>query len=342
MKAFVTGSTGLLGSNLVNTLVASGYEVQALARSREKAKKLFDHSKVEIVMGDLENIPSFATQLAGSDVLFHTAAYVHEVFKPGNHWPKLEKLNIHATVELLHQAEKHGVKKVIHTSTTSVLGIAPNGMPSDEQTPPDDFSRNDLYSKSKLLAEQAIEEFQKNLDVSIVRILPSGILGPQDSGPSTPGQAIVQILERKFPIIPPGGFGIVDVRDVAEAMIRAVEHGRAGERYIISNRYVSLSELVEIVGRVSGVKTPTQQVPYSVLNVAAHISELTSRITGIPPMLSVNALKTINRKQEVSADKAIRELGLTFRPFDETIRDTIAWFLSNGYVRSAAPTPIPA
>src|SRR5215468_6571838 len=100
MKAFVTGSTGLLGSNLVNALVAAGYEVKALARSRAKAEKVLGHTQVEIVVGDIENIAAFAPQMAGTDVLFHTAAYVREMFAPGNHWPKLEKINIQGTLEL--------------------------------------------------------------------------------------------------------------------------------------------------------------------------------------------------------------------------------------------------
>src|SRR5258706_13968462 len=82
MKAFVTGSTGLLGSNLVNALVAAGHEVKALARSREKTEQLLRHSQVEIVVGDMENIPAFAPQMAVADMLVSTAAH-----DPGIAWP---------------------------------------------------------------------------------------------------------------------------------------------------------------------------------------------------------------------------------------------------------------
>ena len=335
MKAFVTGSTGLLGSNLVNTLVAAGYEVKALARSREKAEQLLRHAQVEIVVGDMENIPAFAPHMAGSDVLFHTAAYVREVFGPGNHWPKLEKINVQGTLELLTQAERYGVKTAIHTSSTSVLGIGQNGTPSDESTRPDDYSRNDPYARSKLLAEQAIADFLKTHHLPVILILPSALIGPQDPGPSATGQAIIQILERKFPVIPPGGVSMVDARDVAMAMMNAVERGRSGERYIASNGYVTLEHLAQTVSQVSGVPIPKLRIPYAVLNLVAHAGELTSRITGTQPTLSVTALKAMNRRHEVSAAKAIRELGVTFRPFEETIRDTTNWFLANGYVHSA-------
>ena len=335
MKAFVTGSTGLLGSNLVNALVAAGYEIKALARSREKAEQLLPHLQVEIVIGDMENIPAFAPHMAGSDVLFHTAAYVREVFGPGKHWPKLEKINVQGTLELLTQAERYGVKTAIHTSSTSVLGTGSNGTPSDESMLPDDYSRNDLYARSKLLAEQAIADFLKAHHMPVILILPSALFGPQDPGPSATGQAIIQILERKFPVIPPGGVSMVDARDVAMAMINAVERGRSGERYIASNVYVTLEQLAQTVSKVCGVPIPTRHIPYAVLNLVAHAGELTSRIMGTQPTLSVNALKAMNRRHEVSAAKTIRELGVTFRPFEETIRDTANWFLANGYVHSA-------
>ena len=334
MKAFVTGSTGLLGSNLVNALVAAGYEVKALARSREKAEQVLQHSQVEIVVGDMENISAFAPHMAGSDVLFHTAAYVREVFGPGNHWPKLEKINVQGTLELLTQAERYGIKTAIHTSSTSVLGIEPNGAPADESMLPDEYSRNDPYARSKLLAEQAIIDFLKTHRMSVMLILPSGLFGPQDVGPSATGQAILQMLEGKFPFIPPGGVSLVDARDVATAMINAAQRGRSGERYIVSNGYVTLEQLAQAVGKESGVPVPSRHIPYAVLNLLAHAGELTSRITGAQPTISVNAVKALNRRHEVSAAKAVRELGVTFRTFEETIRDTINWFLANGYVHS--------
>src|SRR5262245_18041659 len=261
MKAFVTGSTGLLGSNLVDALVAAGYEVKALARSREKAEHLLGHAlhaPVEIVVGDMEDIPAFAPQLAGSDILFHTAAYVREVFGPGDHWPKLEKINVMGTLELLTQAERYGVTAAVHTSSTSVVGMGLYGSPSDESVPPDAYARSDPYARSKLLAEQAIAEFLQIHRLPVMLVLPSALVGPQDPGPSATGQAILQILQQKLPIIPPGGLSMVDARDVATAMIRAAERGRSGERYIVSSEYVTLEHLAQIVSRVSGVPIPTR------------------------------------------------------------------------------------
>ena len=131
MKAFVTGSTGFLGSNLVIALLERGYEVKALARNRQKAQKVLGNLKLEIVEGDLDNIAAFAPALQDCDVLFHTAAYFCEYYAPGNHWATLEKLNVTATIELLTAAEKHGVKRAVHTSSSGVIGMKPNHQPGD-------------------------------------------------------------------------------------------------------------------------------------------------------------------------------------------------------------------
>src|SRR5258706_1750052 len=125
MHAFVTGATGLLGSNLVQALLDQGYEVRGLVRSKEKALRVFPAQKVDFVTGDMSDVAAFAPSLAGCDVLFHTAAYFREYYQPGDHKGTLEKINVQGTVDLLIAAEKQGVKKAIHISSAGVIGRKP-------------------------------------------------------------------------------------------------------------------------------------------------------------------------------------------------------------------------
>ena len=111
MRAFVTGATGLLGSNLVRALLDQGHEVRGLVRSKEKAQRVFPSAKIEFVTGDMSNVAGFASSLAGCDVLIHTAAYFREYYQPGEHKTSLEKINVQGTVDLLIAAEKQGVQK---------------------------------------------------------------------------------------------------------------------------------------------------------------------------------------------------------------------------------------
>ncbi len=333
MKAFVTGSTGFLGSNLVQALLERGYEVKALARNRQKAQKVLGHLKLEIVEGDLDNIPKFAATLKGCDVLFHTAAYFREYYAPGNHWDTLERLNVTATIELLAAAEKYGIKRAVHTSSSGVIGMKPNHLPGDENTPPDAKRLENLYFRSKLKADQAISEFLKQSKLEVITVFPGWMHGPGDAAPTAAGQVVLDLLGRKIPAYPDGGTTVADVRDVANGMILALENGKNLDRFILAGKYLSLQEIGAAIERVSGVPTPKRVLPASIVLAIAWVSERHSSITKQPSSMTVEGVKTLLPKDIASSDKAMRELGVNFRSFDETATDAVNWFRANNYVK---------
>jgi dihydroflavonol-4-reductase len=329
MKAFVTGSTGLLGGNLVRQLLEQGWEVKALARSPEKARRWLGGLNVEIVQGDMENVAAFAPHLAGVDVVFHTAAYFREYFGRGDHWPKLKKLNVDATIELLEVAEARGVKKAIYTSSNGTVGMNPNGQIADENTPPDHYTMSNLYFKSKVLADKQVAEFVKTHRLPVVTILPGWIHGPGDAAPTSGGQFVLEFLNGRFPGVLDGGVDVVDVRDVAQAMITMVERGRNGERYTVGGRYTTLAEFFKVMERVSGVPAPRMPLPTPLVLLVARISEFAARLSGGETLMTVNGVRTLTGKRTSSSAKAITELGVSFRPLDETMRDSVAWYAAN-------------
>ncbi len=336
MKAFVTGGTGLLGSNLVRLLTSQGHEVKALARSKDKATALIGDTGAEIIVGDMENVAAFAPALAGSDVLFHTAAYFREYFGASNPWPALQRINIDGTIQLLTEAEKRGVSKIIYVSSSGVIGHPPAGQAADEFTPPDKFAlEENLYFKSKVLAEKAIDGFLRTHSLPVVYILPTAMFGPSDAAPTSAGRIILDFLNRQLVGIPPGGFSVVDARDVAQAMLNAVEKGKSGERYLLNNAYYSFGDLLALLGTVTGIPAPTRRLPYVGALAFAYLSEMRSRLTGSEAQVTVNAIRTIYMQREMSAAKAKRELGVTFRPFEATLRDTVNWYVERNYMSVA-------
>jgi dihydroflavonol-4-reductase len=337
MKAFVTGSTGFLGNNLIRALLERGYEVKALVRSREKAQRILGDLKLEIIEGDLDNVPGFASALEGCDALFHTAAYFREYYAPGDHWPTLERLNITATIELLQAAEGAGVKRAVHTSSSGVIGMKPGHQPGDENTAPSVTQLENLYFRSKKKADEAILEFTKRSRLEIVTVLPGWMHGPGDAAPTAGGQVVLDLLARKMPALLDGGTTAVDVRDVANGMILALEKGKPSDRYILAGKYVSLEQLGRAVERSSGVPAPKLTLPASAALAVAWITERVTAITKQPSSMTVAGVKTMLGKEVVSSDKAIRELGVSFRDFDETARDAVNWFRANGYTADAAP-----
>ena len=157
-SAFVTGATGLLGNNLVRELVARGYTVKGLVRSRAKGEQQFNNLPgVELVVGDMADVDAFAASLQGCDTVFHTAAFFRDNYKGGSHWKELEKINVAGTRDLIHQAYRAGIRRFIHTSSIAVLDGAP-GMSIDETCLRADADADDYY-RSKILADRVVLSF---------------------------------------------------------------------------------------------------------------------------------------------------------------------------------------
>jgi dihydroflavonol-4-reductase len=327
MKAFITGATGLLGNNLVRLLVQQGYEVKALVRSKEKAQKLLgDIKNVEFIQGDMENIAGFAETLKGCDVLFHTAAYFREYYQPGDHWPMLEKINVKGTVELLEFADKHGVKKAVHVSSSGVIGEDDSKAISDESAEANGLALENLYFRSKVETEKAIANFLKTHSMPVVMILPGWMYGPGDAAPTSAGQLVQDFLNRKLPGVLNGGATIADARDVAQAMIESVEKGKNGERYIVGGKLQTLPDIMKTLEKVSGVSGPKLRIPRPIALTIAWLSQTIAGLTGGTTLLTVSGVKTILNPHQISSEKAIRELGVTFRPLETTLRDTVNWY----------------
>ncbi|GHO47435.1 hypothetical protein KSX_55980 [Ktedonospora formicarum] len=166
----------------------------------------------------------------------------------------------------------------------------------------------------------------------IVLILPAGMWGPRDAAPTGFGQFTISFLKGQIPIILPGAIPFVDARDVASAMIRAVHTGASGERFIVSQRMVTVAEIVRGLAKVSGKTAPRVRLSFPIATVFALIAETLGQLTSQPVLLSRVALAALSDDFDVSSAKAERELGVHFHPVEETLRDTVDWFRANGYV----------
>ena len=326
MRAFVTGATGLLGNNLVQALLDHGHEVRGLVRSPEKAQRVFPGGKVDLVTGNVRDVATFAESLAGCDALFHTAAYFREYYQPGDHKAMLERINVQGTIDLLIAAEKHGVKKAVHISSAGVIGRKGDGSPGDENTPPDEHATSNLYFSSKIQTELAIGRFLKERALPVVMVLPSWMWGPGDWAPTASGKLVLDYLKQKLPGVVDGGSSIVDVRDVAQATITAAHLGKSGERYILSGGYYDFTDVLATLERVTGVPSPKRKIPYALSLAVGAGAETWARLTGTTALVTLAGVRTLHAKNAVRSDKAILELSASFRPFEETVRDEVAWF----------------
>jgi len=341
MRTFVTGSTGLLGNNLVRILLQAGHEVWALARSKEKARRELGDTAARIVVGNIRNVPEFAYDLKGIDVVFHTAAYFREYYNPGDHSKIIELTNVRSTLELAQAAHAMGVGKMIHTSSAGTVGWQPDGSPGDEQTPPWPGTKKNLYLQSKGRAEQLLREFSREKAFFMASALPSWMWGPHDGGPTPSGKLVFDALAHQLPpMLPPGGSAVVDARDVAAGMLRIAEIGRSGERYILSGGFAELADIILSLARLTDAKPPKRRIPIAAAIALATAAETWSRITATTSPMSVEAIRLMNARLRVTSAKAEKELDVTFRPFSVTLEDTVSWARTTLQEKSSRSAPV--
>jgi dihydroflavonol-4-reductase len=333
-NAFVTGSTGLLGNNLVRALIKQGVKVTALARSRAKATRQFAGLEINIVEGDMTNVSSFQGALQDIDVLFHTAAYFRDSFKGGQHREALYKINVEGTENLLAAAYEAGIRRMVHTSSVAVL-TAPAGTLINETMERPEAGADD-YFLSKILSDRKVHAFLAgHRDMNVSMVLPGWMIGPGDIGPTSSGQMVLDFVRKKLPGIVPATFSVVDARDVAWCQIAAAERGRSGERYLAAGRNMTLAEVSLLLEKVTGVPAPTRRLPMAALFGLGACFELYARITGKPVLLSLASVRLMASeagRTQFDHRKSERELGLTFRPIEETFSDVVAWYRSHGYL----------
>jgi dihydroflavonol-4-reductase len=341
--AFVTGSTGLLGSNLVAALRAAGYRVRALARSVEKGQAQLGPPRegLDIVRGDMTNVAAFAPALSGVDVLLHTAAHFRDSYKGGSHWDELRRVNVDGTRELVEAAYAAGVRRMVHTSSVAVLATASRARPVDETMRRSPDGEPDDYYRSKILGDRAIDAFlAEHPSFSATFVLPAFMNGPGDAGPTSAGQFVIDFVRGRLPGIVKAAFSYVDARDVAAAQIAALDHGERGERYLVAGRTAAVPEVAGILEELTGIAGPRVALPIELLGGIAVVNELWARATGRPVLLGWASYRTLSREGRFMAydsSKAARVLGVEFRPLRATLLDALRWFAARGMLGREVP-----
>ena len=335
--AFVTGSTGLLGNNLVRLLLERGYHVRALVRDTGKAFAQFNGlplDRLQIVSGNMKDSGTFTEELQGTDVLFHTAAFFRDTYKGGNHSKELHETNVLGTERLMEAAFTAGIRNMVHISSVAVLGDNPKGLVTEEHLQKNP-GQVDEYYRSKIETDASVYRFLKShSDMKITLVLPGWMHGPGDRGPTSAGQFVLDYMNNKLPGMPDAALSFVDARDVAAVSLAAAERGQSGQRYLAAPHPMKMRDLCQAMEHVSGKKAPTRSIPSWFLFGIAGAQEVYARITGRPVLLSLAAVRVMasDYGREFSSEKVRREFGLTFRSVDETLTDELGWFRKNGYL----------
>jgi len=327
----VTGATGFVASRIVELLLGEGRRVRGTVRSLAKARDLAplrslpNAGNLELVEADLLSEGSFDAAAAGCACVLHTASpYALNVADPQR---DLVDPAVNGTRNVLASCERARVARVVLTSSMAAVTDEPESdrvLTERDWNTKSSLARNPYYY-SKTLAERAAWTFveQRRPPFDLVAINPFLVAGPSlVPGLNPSNQVFVDLLKGAYPGIVGLTWGFVDVRDVAIAHVKAMETPSASGRYICAGETASLRAVVGILrkhGWADGYKLPTIALDSAVGNAIVRLGSYLQP-SGVGSYLRSH----IGRVPRYDTSKIRRELGVTFRPLEQTIVDTMA------------------
>jgi len=325
----------------VRTLLERGESVKALVRpgSNLAALQGLPADRFKLAVGDIRIEQSVFAALSGCSRLYHLAAN----FKMWDADPeRLIAPAVEGMRATLLAAQKRKLDKVVVTSSAGVLGTTVDQEPMDE-THAFNLRDPEAYFAAKVAADQVVTEFTER-GLPIVSVLPTSIAGPGDWKPTPNGRLLLEYLKMPstshFPVSG-GGINVVDVADVAQGHVLAMERGVPGVRYILGGDNLTFSQLFETLCDLTGLAEPTSPKGKGLMLLAGAFFELNARFRGGEPRLTSRLARDyIDTYSWVTSKKAEAELGYAHRPAREALARSVRWFLANGYVPAKAASRV--
>ena len=323
MISAVTGASGHLGGNLVRALLEEGRTVRVLARSDRRALQGLD---VQVVEGDIADPAALRALVDGAQTVFHCAGRISIVGAEGG---LVERTNVGGVRNVVAACRDAGVQRLVHCSSIHAFDTHPKDQVIDETRELALGPGHAPYDRSKAEGQSVVvEAARKGLDAVIVN--PGAVIGPFDFKPSRMGSVFLDIYHGRLPMLIDGGYNWVDVRDVSRGAILAEKKGRTGESYLLTGHWKHIREVSRAIGSLSGRRTTQAAAPPWVAWAASWFSLGWGKMLGKTPKFTPAAIVAIQSHRLISHDKATRELGYEPRPFEDTMRDTMAWFREAG------------
>jgi dihydroflavonol-4-reductase len=321
----LTGASGFLGASLARALLAQGHAVRALLRPQSPRRTL-DGLPIEIAEGDVTDAASLAAAARGAGALIHAAAD-YRIFVPDP--ARMFAVNLAGTEAVMRAALAAGVPRIVHVSSVATLKPRADGTPATEADAADPAEAIGPYKRSKTEAERLVEAMVAREGLPAVIVNPSTPIGPFDRRPTPTGRVILEAARGRMPAYVETGLNLVHVADCAAGVVAALDRGAPGERHILGGQDVTLAELLGFIAAECG-RRPPFRLPRAPLFPLALAAEAMARATGAEPMLTRDGLRMAAQRMFFSSAKAARVLGHRARPWQEGVRDAIAWFRAQG------------
>jgi dihydroflavonol-4-reductase len=333
----VTGATGYIAKHIVLQLLEQGDHVRGSVRSEKRAQelratmqaKLSDPARIEnlsTVLLDLTSDDGWADAMNGVGGVIHTAS-PFPLVQPKDD-DELIRPAVDGALRALRAAQGAGVRRVVLTSSavSVITGVSPSSGGAFTEADWSDATSPSAtaYAKSKTLAERAAWDFVLESDgaVDLTCINPSLVVGPPlDLDYGTSIEVVERLLKGKDPMLPNVGFGTVDVRDVADAHVRALDVPESiGQRILMNDRWMWFRDMAEAVkAAFPGRRVVTRVAPDFVV-----------RLLGMFDPSIATIRNDLGKRYEISNARARDLLGIEFRDTRESVAETARWLVDAG------------
>jgi dihydroflavonol-4-reductase len=327
-QTLLTGATGFVGSSVARTLLGAGFRVRALVR-RGSPRFHLDGLDLQYFEGDLRDADSIRRAITGARYVFHVAA---DYRLWARHPSEIYAANMDGTRNVMREAIREGVERVVYTSSVATLGLRSDGTPADESVPLSEKEGIGAYKRSKIGAERLVEGMIASEGLPAVIVNPSTPIGPRDVKPTPTGRIIVEAACGRIPGFVDTGLNLVHVDDVAEGHLAALRRGVVGERYILGGTNVLFAHMLADIARLVGRQPPRLRIPRVTAMPVAYAAEAVARFTGREPFATVDGIRMAAHRMFFTSAKAERDLGFRSRPYLQALEDAIGWFRQAGYL----------
>ncbi len=324
-RVLVTGGGGFIGRHLVGLLGEAGWSVRVMLAPGEPEHLLEGLDVAETVVADVRDLPSVDEAVAGCDAVVHMAA-IYALWM--RDYRVLYDVNVQGTINVMEACRTAGVERIVYTSSIAALGVLPGEESGDETTPFDQHGQCPHYIASKAEAELAVREFQDQ-GLPVVIVYPSMPYGPGDHRPTPTGMTVLRVLGGAYFLAGPGGICAVDVRDVAQGHLLALEKAEPGSRYLLSGHNLTMDALFTLVKQAGDVERKHYLAPPWALRLLGWIGDFVGVFA--EPLVDSRTVRYTSQFLYYDCSRTERELGWSRRPIEVTLADAVAWFREHGY-----------